>query len=244
MRKQGKNLLLDLGFETGNDLAHEELVDFMEPEEYRDKAYKMLDGVHGIFESLVEQIDDFADRWNPNGFMVFPLGVHRTLGSLRLHVYPERDSKELQSDPEIHSHAWHLASLVLGSGDYRDYTFALNDEPSRDSQTPHRVYKSRRGEDGVDYQTSDGTDVFPEITETRVIPPGQKHFIPAGLHHAPIHSKLPTSTIVLDSHAFSPLTEIVRPTVAAPPEQEMAIQRSSLTDRDILQAKSILIQAN
>lgn len=243
MSIQEKNPLHDLGFETGNDLAHEELVDFIEPEEYRDRAYKMLDGVHDIVGSLVERIDDFADRWNPNGFMVFPLGIHRTLGSLRLHVYPEKDSKELQGEPEIHSHAWHLSSLVLGSGDYRDHIFSLNDEPNGDSPGPHHIYKSRRDENGVDYQTSDGTEVFPEIVETRVIPPSQKHFIPAGQHHAPVHSQFPTSTLVLDSHAFLPFTEIVRPRGDATPDREVAAQRSNLTESDILQAKGILDQA-
>ncbi len=71
-----------------------------------------------IRRSRSEQ-DAIAERsyWHPNGFIKLLLDDRPRVGQLRLHVWPE-----LPVDDDIHGHAWHYESVVVG-GELREIRY-------------------------------------------------------------------------------------------------------------------------
>jgi hypothetical protein len=63
--------------------------------------------------------DDVAGRsyWHPNGFIKLVLEQRDGWGQLRLHVWPEATD-----DDDVHDHAWHYESVVVG-GDLREIRY-------------------------------------------------------------------------------------------------------------------------
>ena len=107
--------------------------------QFMDEAGGMLEDLSGlIMELAVPNLPDLAGRWHPSGFMVFPMGMHPQLGSLRLHIWPQelRNIKErghgllyshkwgLVRDGDIHNHAWDIISQVIKG--YSDNIVGMN----------------------------------------------------------------------------------------------------------------------
>jgi hypothetical protein len=115
-------------------------------------------------------------RWHPNGFVVFRIGDAGSLGQLRLHVWPKGDRRGVAGHPEIHSHNWDLASLVL-AGTYTDELYAFDD----DAEHFHAHAVSYDG--GGDSLTPTGDQVGMRRDATREVAQGSFHFIPAGVPH-------------------------------------------------------------
>jgi hypothetical protein len=115
-------------------------------------------------------------RWHPNGFVVFRIGDAGRLGQLRLHVWPEGDRRGVAEHPEIHSHNWDLASLVL-AGTYVDDLYAFDDDAER-------FYAHAVSYDGGgDSLTPTGERVGLRRNTRREVAAGSFHFIPAGMPH-------------------------------------------------------------
>lgn len=99
--------LEEIGFKSGYDTRHLQRGDpqVLLPNRFFDQAYALLEKAEPIvLDGVVPNLEQYSGRWNPGGFMVFPLGVHEVLGSLRLHVYPRGIPRETDQGPNIHNH--------------------------------------------------------------------------------------------------------------------------------------------
>lgn len=152
-----------------------------------------------VMTEVVPNLDEVPGTWHPTGFMVFPLGRHPTLGSLRLHMWPAgcrmREAKgrgRLGSiyDGDIHDHAWSVASLVLHY--YEDSLYSITTAPAAaETDTLHadpalfRVYSVEYGANAHNALTTSGACVRATVFERRSMERGQIHTIEAGVFHAP-----------------------------------------------------------
>lgn len=196
---EAREALADWGVESGSDVSHSiDAEHYIEPDEYRERAGELVEGV--VTEALPhvrDALHDFADKRNPGGFMVFPLGMHPELGQGRLHVYPANTEIRFAQGPNIHNHAWHLFSRVvkLGADDeeaapYTDTIFELENLGTAPEDGPvHRLYRTHRNPGGRDMLVAE-VIVNPVAIEGRVVPPGQSHFIEAGAYHLPTTPRL------------------------------------------------------
>ncbi|MGZ6005473.1 MAG: hypothetical protein ACXWLH_04975 [Candidatus Saccharimonadales bacterium] len=207
--------LAELGIGSGLDEQHIKSVNqlFIPPDDFASNAAELLDQLGPIvIEDVVPDLESHFGRWNPGGFMVFPLGMH-SLGSLRLHVWPKNEPRETNDGPSIHSHAWHLSSLIL-NGLYADTLFdleVLQDYQPKSGEDPlPRLYRSQLKADGRDVLVTDGEHVRPIPISDREYVAGEKHFIPAGVPHLPrIPAGQTTATLVIDSPAFAETTQVL-----------------------------------
>lgn len=142
-------------------------------DEFFDGAGEALDDLHGaVAEEIVPFLPNLAGRWHPSGFMVYPLGRHATLGTLRLHIWPEgfreRQSRGhglLQSsklgaihDGDIHNHAWHIVSHNYAGYEDRfinpapiNDSLELMDDGAKLTADIYRMYRVSYREDGSVY---------------------------------------------------------------------------------------------
>lgn len=207
--------LAELGVVSGSDEQHTVQAgqEFIPPDDFASESGELLDQLSVVVtEDVIPDLEAYFGRWNPGGFMVFPLGMH-DLGSVRLHVWPDDEPRETNDGPSIHSHAWHLTSLIM-KGVYEDTLFELevpedyHPEPG-ESPLP-RLYRSQLGADGRDVLVTDGSHVKPKPINDRRCVAGEKHFIPMGVPHLPrIPAGQTTATLVVDSPAFSETTDVV-----------------------------------
>lgn len=226
------------GIMPGEDLKHvnpgESVPDVHALEYFDAVAAKLPTLVETIEGSVAEELDVFANRWNPGGFMVFPLGLHRELGSLRLHVWPtEEQRKVIEGGPHIHSHGWHLASLVL-RGTYRDELYDIRET---DENTGLRLYTQQRIEGGRDKLTTDGVNVEPIVVDRRAIAEGGIHTIVSGVLHKPtVKDDDHSITLVFDSKAISTHTKVVMPDAS----NNVSRVRQPITPEDVALARTLI----
>lgn len=214
------NSLESLGFKSGHDVQHLQRAD---PHEllagnFFDQATNLLQKASPIvLEELVPHLEEYEGRWNPGGFMVYPLGVHEVLGSLRFHVYPRGIPRESDQGPNIHNHGWHLISKIL-VGEYRDTIYNLEDQGvvlGSSSQLQERgllrLFRTMRNPGGRDVLVTDGTVVRPVPTRHREAQTGDIHTIEANVvyHLTTIPEEQLTATLVLDSPAFTDTTDVL-----------------------------------
>ncbi|MGN6257678.1 MAG: hypothetical protein ACTHN3_08020 [Solirubrobacterales bacterium] len=148
-----------------------------------------------VLEQLVPMLDEVEGRWHPTGFMVFPLGAHPELGTLRFHVWPagfrRREPKgrgwlgEI-FDGDIHDHAWSVASHVLLA--YEDAFFDV--EPAESEEGPlspdlFRLFTVAYGDNAHNALTTDGSCVVATPTERRSYRHDEFHTVDVGQFHAP-----------------------------------------------------------
>lgn len=212
-----------LRIKQGRDEQHSRLVNYgdLAAEQFFEEAANLLKKATPIvLEDIIPNLERFSGRWNPGGFMVFPLGLMEGLGSLRLHVWPAGLTRQTAHGPDIHNHAWHLISKVL-SGHYSDTLYGIEQEKTvnpdnrNDKNGLLRVFKTRLNFDGKDILISDGTSVKPIPIEKRSISAGKIHTIKAGDHHlTTIPPEECTATLVLDSPAFQETTDVIFESIA------------------------------
>lgn len=201
-----------LGIRSGEDVQHRQraqLADYP-PACHLPLAEDLLRRAAPIIVSeVVPNLTNYPVRWNPGSFMVFPLGMHDHLGSLRLHVWTA-GLRETSHGPNIHEHGWHLSSLVL-AGPYTDNLYQLEQvQKPPGEEGLLRLYMTERGQGGHDALTTDGALVGPRIIAERSIPQGQIHHIEAGVYH---FTTVPLDrlvvTLVVDSPAFVEATGVL-----------------------------------
>jgi hypothetical protein len=235
--------LENFGIRTGEDVSHRNLADsnYLDPESYFGEAEILLRSLQPVVnESLVEELGDYSDKWNPGGFMVFPLGIHDSLGSVRLHVWPPNVERKSANGPNIHNHAWHLSSLIH-KGIYSDIIFDLEESEVQDTeQAPGslKLYHTHRKGDGRDVLITDGKVIVPKAREAREIKENEVHNIEAGTYHIPtVPFEGHAVTLVLDSPAFATTTGVL----LARKEPEIARVRRPLDLGDIALAQEIIL---
>lgn len=214
------NSLEALGFQPGHDVAHKVLISptDLPAGAFFDRANNLLDKAGPVvLNEVIPQLEKFDGRWNPGSFMVYPLGVHKELGSLRFHVYPQGMPRETEQGPNTHNHAWHLFSRVL-VGDYTDTIYKLEnhglvtDANSKLAEAGLlRLFQTRRNTNGRDVLVTDGTVVKPIPVEDRAVAAGGVHTIEATrvYHLTTIPSEVLAATLVLDSPAFGNTTDVL-----------------------------------
>jgi hypothetical protein len=208
------------GTEKGEDLQHAKtasLADFPH-HAYAKKAEAFLaakaSAVLGAIQDILTSIEG---KWNPGGFMVFPLGLLEDGCSLRLHVWPRGMERDTDQGPNPHNHTVHLTSRII-LGRYSDVIFdvdRIQDGPESASDALnlpniYRLYATYRGPAGKDNLKAKGTLVRVTPREYRIIRDGETHHIPAGEYHASeIPTNILTASLVLDSPSFRESSDVL-----------------------------------
>ena len=237
------NRLSEFGVTSRTDEQHTVQADqiFIPTNEFASRSQELLDQLGVVVgEDIIPNLEAYFGRWNPGGFMVFPLGMHN-LGSVRLHVWPDDEPRETNDGPSIHSHAWHLSSLIM-RGVYEDTLFeleVLKEYVSKQGENPlPRLYQSQLDVDGRDILVTDGSHVRPIAISERCYKAGEKHFIPMGVPHLPrIPAGQTTATLVVDSPAFLETTNVV-----LYPHMEQPGDRVARTRRLVNEAAAIAVK--
>lgn len=165
-------------------------------ETFEDAALTALTALRdAVTDEILPRLPDIPGTWHPTGFMVFPLGHHPTLGSLRLHVWPRGiRRRELKGrgdlgtihDGDIHDHAWGVASAVLA--DYCDTLYDVRPTAREDGSLAHdrfRVFTVAYGERAHNSLVTFGDCVTAVPSQHRYIRAGDVHLIAPGVFHAP-----------------------------------------------------------
>lgn len=236
------DLLKEIGINPGNDLMHQyvEGARHVDPVEHYEISKALLTTARPIAEHvMVNQLDEFADRWHPGGYMVFALGVHANYGSVRMHIWPEGVERDTDTGPNIHSQAWHTGSLVL-EGVYTDAVYdvrAPREQTDQSKENEFTLYRQRRLEAAEDELTEAGQLEAVQLGERRV-PKGHLHMVVAGEYQMPtIPTDIKVATLVLASPAFRSTTGVLIPNSAGTISRE----RRSITTADLSLAKGILL---
>ena len=139
--------------------------------------------------------------------MVYPLGVHPEIGSLRLHIWPTIFRQAAPGVSGIHNHAWYIASRVI-TGNYSDMRYEVKDEDILQADEPLppnylRVIKPQYVAGQPDGLSTDGTVVsLSEAGEVQA-KAGESHTIAPHEFHLPtIPMARLAVTLVLDSPSF------------------------------------------
>lgn len=242
------NSLEALRIKQGRDEQHSHLVNYRDfaAENFFEVATNLLEKATPIvLRDIIPNLEEHSGRWNPGGFMVFPLGLIEGLGSLRLHVWPAGLTRQTSHGPDIHNHAWHLISKVL-SGNYSDTLYRIEQEKiadpddRNDKKSLLRVFRTRLNSDGKDILISDGTFAKPIPVMKRQISAGRIHTIKAGDHHlTTIPPEQSTATLVLDSPAFGETTDVIFDSSAT----QIARSRQLVERSSAILAKKQLLKA-
>lgn len=212
--------------------------------EFFERATVMLDELSGsVLENILPNLENFSARWNPMGFMVFPLGSHPELGILRLHVWPRNLRKLTPKGEPIHNHAWHLASRIL-TGVYSDDVYTVTehkpdpiDESQRRQRGLLRVFSVGYGNTGGILET-DGSCMRVELKEHRIVEANQHHFIEEGVFHNTTiaHDKL-VATLVFDAPTLASIRSKI---LIDGPTDPITEVREVITSQDITTVKNQL----
>jgi guanylate kinase len=181
------------------------------PEEFFVQASQWLrESASRLCDLLQTELVSVPGRWHPSGYMIFILGLHPTLGRLRLHVWP-RNLRRLEPRPgelqrDIHDHRTHVASLVL-AGEYSDQFYGVESVGSWLSADELRqrrlymVYMPEVGRAAAEAMVPNGDCVRATPTTARSVRQGSGHHIVAGDFHVPtIDESNFALTLVFTSH--------------------------------------------
>lgn len=184
--------LEQFGIQPGNDGADRLPVEasWSKASEFFWRAKILLDSLSDeVLREIVPHLEQQSGRWHPTGFMVFPLGIHKELGSLRLHIWPKGLRRVAPKGDTIHDHSWHLASRVL-VGVYNEEFYSVEEsdtlpdtEYARRESGLLRVFRTDYNPGSADVLITDGACVKVKLVEPRSIKAGNLHTIEAGVFH-------------------------------------------------------------
>ena len=176
-----------------------------------DQTAEILPAIGDTVRSeIIPNLDQYEGRWHPAAYMVYALGAHATLGSLRLHIWPRdlriREQREEGDIKDVHDHVLHIASLVV-KGTYSDDIYHVQNRGANVSDEELaergllRVFTPPQGVSGSDAMTTDGRVVSVRKSAERIIKGGDMHTIEAGVFHAPtIPEDRLAATLSFSSH--------------------------------------------
>lgn len=170
-------------------------------------------------DRVIPNLEQVEGRWHPSGFMVFPLGEHRDLGFVRLHIWPKelrrredrgRDNLGDVWDGDIHNHAWHVTSYVIAG--YCDTLYDVARDPDPNSRSYEsvtadalhhfRMFRAKYNKaSGADALVTQGRSVIATPREEREFFPTDINEIKVGDYHAPtIPDDEFAATLAFNSH--------------------------------------------
>src|SRR6266568_399936 len=159
-----------------------------------DQAVDLLPAIDETLKTdIIPNLDQYEGRWHPSGYMVYSLGTHPELGSLRFHIWP--NGLRLREDREgpvrdVHDHVVHIASIAV-KGTYSDNIYRVegygNDVADEEvaARGLLRVFTPPYDKSGSEAMTTDGRVVRAHEIGQRVVPQGDTHTIEVGVFHAP-----------------------------------------------------------
>lgn len=173
-----------------------------------ERASSCLQSITGkVRRRLLPVLPAIPGTWHPSGFMVFRLGWHPEMGSLRLHIWPaglrRRNPKGLGlyggvPNGDIHDHAWSVTSQAIAR--YSDNLYAAVPGPTDLASAQMQVYQVEYVSLRRQTLVPTASAVFVEVSQTRSLAPGDQHTIAPGTFHAPtIPPGVTGATLVLDS---------------------------------------------
>ncbi len=229
------------GIQPGGDESHkfDPSAPLMDESVFYEGALDLLEEMAPIvLDEAPDSLANMEGRWNPGAFMVFPLGVHPELGSLRLHLFPNSIPRG-GDGPHVHDHAWYLASRVL-TGEYRDdiVEVEVTDVDEQERADFLGIYETRRPTGLRNTFRNIGRVSASRLVESRLFSAGNSHTISPGVLHVPtVPEHMQGSTLVFVSAAIADSTRVIMPSSLA--EQDR--QRAKVTDRELKAARQILL---
>ena len=154
----------------------------MKAEQLKETNFELLKSIDGI--------------WHPNGFAVFHLNKTHHLGNLRLHIWPENERVTRPNGATIHTHAWHLCSLVI-RGSYAETLF--------ESAQPGELEAKKYFSASIDYLRDQNAISNPRLsilkpTVTATVRSVEFHEVAASIpHETHIPNKSFTATLLFTS---------------------------------------------
>lgn len=240
-----------LGLRAGHDIQHTRMTDgrLMSSHEFFERADALVEkAVPIVLNEVIPHLEDYPGRWNPGRFMVFPLGIHEEMGSLRFHAYPEGEPENTGKGPFTHNHGWDLYSRNIVGDPYTDIIVELVDhgiikDPDfiLGKDNLFRLFQTFRNPDGQDELVTDGRVVQAVTVLERIVPVGTSHTIEADtVYHKPTSSfNGINATLVLDSHAITPTTRVLMDSNEARVDRF----RRPITKEEALRVKGQLLKA-
>jgi hypothetical protein len=157
--------------------------DDLEFSKFSRQAHDALDGFRKSFSAKVADAISSPGLWHPNGFVVWPVTKLSGLGTLRLHIWPDRDRVAKPWGLPIHRHDWHLASTVL-VGTYRDTLYADSSiEPASSTWRRMNSHQIEILADNHRRVVAEEEVFFISESEVRVVHAPGFHYVPAGVFH-------------------------------------------------------------
>lgn len=89
-----------------------------------------------LIEEGFASVASVEASWHPSGFAVFTLDEQHELGTLRLHIWPSGHRITRQDNAPIHTHVWHLCSLVL-TGTYAETLYEVAPDAEAGTERYH-----------------------------------------------------------------------------------------------------------
>jgi hypothetical protein len=195
--------------------------EYLPAADFFEQATGLLEPLSDVVATeVVPHLDEQRGRWHPAGYMVYSLGTHAALGSLRLHIWPRerRLSDTREGTPrDVHDHVLHIASVAVG-GTYEDdiYSVAMAGRNMSDEQIAEggllRVFTFPDDQPSSGVLVTDGRVVKAEPIKRRVVPVTSTHVIEAGTFHAPA---IPDSGLAATLSFSSPRVNLVGPHILA-----------------------------
>lgn len=153
-----------------------------------------------LLDDAIQRLSSLECHWHPKGFAVFPINNHHKLGMMRLHIWPDTGRITRPDDSPIHTHVWHLCSLIL-AGTYTETIY----EKSVAESTECREYHSAT----IDYlrdrdSIAPSSKAFLRPVTTTQDSRGEFHTVPADVpHETHIAEGAFVATLMITSHPIS-----------------------------------------
>jgi len=228
------------GIQPGGDGSHEfdPSISPMDESVFHKRALDLLETIAPrVLDQAPDSLANMEGRWNPGAFMVFPLGVHSELGSLRLHLFPNSITRG-GDGPHVHDHAWYLASRVL-TGEYRDDIVEVTVEEVDGRADFLGIYETRRPTDSRNTFRNIGRVSASKLVESRSFKAGESHTISPGVLHIPtVPEHMEGATLVFVSPAMADSTRVIMPSSLAAQDRK----RATVTVRELEVAQQILLK--
>ncbi|HTE22299.1 MAG TPA: hypothetical protein VK674_04635 [Candidatus Limnocylindria bacterium] len=227
---------------------------------YADEFYERAGNDLAIYRQIVvgeviPHLEEYEGNWHPSGFMIFHLGMHPELGSIRLHIWPkglrmreDRGAGKLGDvyDGDIHDHGWFVIAEALA--EYKDTIYKVGFGPRSFTEEElvtsglfavHSVSYFENGLVGLTELPFVGR-VRAAPSEQRTIQPTDLHLLTPGQFHAPtIPDDELAATLAINSHR-----EIPGPHVLLQGRMQTLLRpRPSVTTEHKLLAKAQLLEA-
>lgn len=218
--------------------------------DFFEQAHELLHSVSDIVQAeVIPSLEEHSGRWHPSGYMVYSLGAHQDLGSLRLHVWPQNmrfsETRDVPGLPrDVHDHVLHIASVAV-SGVYEDDIFRVErvgrdlaeEQVGRDGLL--RVFTFPDDDPSTGALVTDGQFVRATPIEHRVVPKGNSHSIEAGTFHAPA---IPEDVLAATLSFSSSRVNLVGPHILAGGSAKPILGRRKrmITPEDAVTVKSQL----